>query len=78
MSLCAQTDFVRALPIFDARPWGIFLFLTKPVNELESSDRDTELLRLIAGGDRLAFAEFYDRHSTLMFSVASKILNDAG
>jgi RNA polymerase sigma-70 factor (ECF subfamily) len=78
MSLCAQTDFVRALPIFDARPAGNFLFLTKPVNELEAQDRDTELLRLIADGDRLAFAEFYDRHSMLMFSVASKILNDAG
>jgi RNA polymerase sigma-70 factor (ECF subfamily) len=78
MSLCAQTVFVRALPIFDARPAGNFLFLTKPVNELEAQDRDTELLRLIAGGDRLAFAEFYDRHSTLMFSVAAKILNDAG
>ena len=78
MSLYAQTVFVRALPIFDARPAGNFLFLTKPVNELEAQDRDTELLRLIAGGDRLAFAEFYDRHATLMFSVASKILNDAG
>jgi len=78
MSLCAQTDFVRVLAIFDARPVGNFLFLTNPVSELEAQDRDTELLRLIADGDRLAFAEFYDRHSTLMFSVASKILNDAG
>jgi RNA polymerase sigma-70 factor, ECF subfamily len=36
------------------------------------------LLRRIGIGDRAAFAEFYDRNSRLMFSVASKILNDAG
>ena len=36
------------------------------------------MLRQIAAGDRAAFAEFYDRHSTLMFSVACKILNDPG
>jgi RNA polymerase sigma-70 factor (ECF subfamily) len=36
------------------------------------------LLRQIAVGDRSAFAEFYDRHSTLMFSVASRILGDPG
>jgi RNA polymerase sigma-70 factor (ECF subfamily) len=46
------------------------------VNEPESQDRDIELLRQIAAGNRASFAEFYDRHSTLMFSVACKILND--
>ena len=78
MSLCAQTDFVRVLPIFRGRPASDFLALTKPVNEPEVQDRDVELLRQIAAGDRSAFAEFYDRHSTLMFSVAAKILNDPG
>jgi RNA polymerase sigma-70 factor (ECF subfamily) len=77
MSLCAQIGFVRIFRFYDARPAGNFLYLTKPVNEQEGQDRDIELLRQIAGGDRMAFAEFYDRHSTLMFSVASKILNDA-
>lgn len=48
------------------------------MNEQESRDRDIELLRQIAAGDRSSFAEFYDRHSTLMFSVACKILNDSG
>jgi RNA polymerase sigma-70 factor (ECF subfamily) len=46
------------------------------VNDQENEVRDTGLLRQIAGGDRSAFAEFYDRHSVLMFSVASRILND--
>jgi RNA polymerase sigma-70 factor (ECF subfamily) len=48
------------------------------MNERAGQDRDLELLRQIAGGDRAAFAEFYERHATLMFSVASKILNDPG
>lgn len=47
------------------------------VNEQESQDRDSELLRQIAAGDRASFAEFYDRHSTLMFSVACRILKDS-
>ena len=78
MSLYAQTDFVRVFSIFDTRPDGALLSLTQPVNEQAGQDRDTELRRQIAGGDRAAFAEFYDRNSTLMFSVASKILNNAG
>jgi RNA polymerase sigma-70 factor (ECF subfamily) len=77
MSLSAQIDFVTVLPVFIARPAGQFVFPTKPVNQPEAQDRDVELLRQIAGGDRAAFAEFYDRHSALMFSVASKILKDA-
>lgn len=40
-------------------------------------DHDVDLLRRMANGDREAFAEFYDRHSALMFSVACKILNDS-
>jgi len=37
---------------------------------------DAELLRLIAGGDTTAFAKFYDRHSTLLFSIAIHVLGD--
>lgn len=44
----------------------------------QNLERDGELLRNIAAGDRAAFAEFYDRHATLMFSVAAKILNNSG
>jgi RNA polymerase sigma-70 factor, ECF subfamily len=77
MSVCAQTDFVRVFRFFEARPTDAFLHFAQPVNEPELQERDIELLRQIAAGDRAAFAEFYDRHSTLMFSVASRILNDA-
>jgi RNA polymerase sigma-70 factor, ECF subfamily len=78
MSLCAQTEFVRGWRIVDARPAGELLCWIKSVNEQEAMDRDVELLRRIAAGDRLSFAEFYDRHATLMFSIACKILHDAG
>ena len=78
MSLFAQNNFVQVLPVFTARSAGEFVHFYKPVNQPEAQDQDVELLRQIAGGDRSAFAEFYDRHSTLMFSVASRILNDPG
>jgi RNA polymerase sigma-70 factor (ECF subfamily) len=70
-------DVVRVSRIFAARPANDLFFLTKPVNDQGAQHRDVEMLRQIAVGDRAAFAEFYDRHSTLMFSVASKILNNA-
>ena len=76
MSLCAQIELAPSLPVFGARPAAHFVYEAKPVNQPETQDRDVELLRQIASGDRGAFAEFYDRHSTLMFSVATKILND--
>src|SRR5262245_31652155 len=37
---------------------------------------DIELLACIARADTVAFAEFYDRHSTLLYSLALRILND--
>ena len=78
MSLCARREFMRILTLLDAGSAEALLFLTQSVNESEAQDRDIELLRQIAAGDRTAFAEFYDRHATLMFSVAAKILNDPG
>jgi RNA polymerase sigma-70 factor (ECF subfamily) len=77
MSLCAQIEFAPSFPAFAVRLLAQFVQLTKPVNQPEAQDRDVELLRQIAGGDRAAFAEFYDRYSTLMFSVATKILNNS-
>ena len=50
--------------------------LTNPTPEQQNPEVDIELLRRIANGDRAAFAEFYDRHAPLMFSVAVKILRD--
>jgi RNA polymerase sigma-70 factor (ECF subfamily) len=47
------------------------------VNEPALDHNDVELLREIGAGDRAAFAQFYDRYSKLLFSIAFKILNDA-
>lgn len=76
MTSCALADFAPAFPRFRATPVAEFLYFATSVNEQEAQDRDIELLRQIAAGDRSSFAEFYDRHSTLMFSVACKILNN--
>jgi len=48
------------------------------VNDAQPSnpDREVELLRRISEGDRVAFGEFYELYSTLLFSVAVKILHD--
>jgi RNA polymerase sigma-70 factor, ECF subfamily len=76
MTMCAQTDFGQTFSFFELKLASAFLFI-KPVNEQEIKDRDVELLRRIAAKDRTAFGEFYDLHSTLMFSIASKILNNS-
>jgi RNA polymerase sigma-70 factor (ECF subfamily) len=49
--------------------------MSAPATDLE---RDVELLRRIGGGDRSAFASFYDHYAGLLFSIAVKILNDSG
>jgi RNA polymerase sigma-70 factor (ECF subfamily) len=77
MSLCAWNESSSAFRLFYANP-SLPLNFPERVNETPASDKDVELLRRIAARDRAAFAEFYDRHSTLMFSVAAKILNDSG
>jgi RNA polymerase sigma-70 factor (ECF subfamily) len=47
--------------------------MSEPALDLE---RDVELLRRIADGDRSAFSDFYDQYSGLLFSIAIKVLND--
>ncbi len=37
---------------------------------------DEALLSRIAGGDAAAFAAFYDRHSSLLFSITTHVLRD--
>lgn len=37
---------------------------------------DTDLIRAMAEGDRAALAEFYDRHATLVHSLALRIVRD--
>lgn len=77
MSLCACNDLSDVLDVFcvSQATW-LPIIADEPVNETPSPDPDVELLRRIARQDSGAFAEFYDRHSALMFSVACKILND--
>src|SRR5580704_3987497 len=77
MSLIVCNDLNNAFRRFYAMPALSLPTFTERVNEMSAPDQDVELLRSIASQDRAAFAEFYDRHSTLMFSVAAKILNDA-
>lgn len=78
MSLCACNDYRPAFSVFYAKPVPAWPAFFERVNDETAPDKDVELLRQIAAGDRGAFADFYDRHSTLMFSVACKILNDPG
>ena len=42
----------------------------------EPQQADAEVFALVRRGDAAAFAEFYDRHSTLLFGVALRILGD--
>jgi RNA polymerase sigma-70 factor (ECF subfamily) len=76
MNLCAFND--SSLVSFPANAWtGYFsLHSQERLNDPATTDVDVDLLQRIARQDRGAFAEFYDRHSTLMFSIACKILND--
>ena len=67
-------DHWRLLDFFRLSCITLFIEgMSAPASDLE---RDVELLRRISSQDRGAFAEFYDRHSLLMFSVASRILNE--
>ena len=77
MCLSAQSDFARIFPSVGERLAGAWRLSDEPVNEPDSTQKDIELLQRIAAQDREAFAEFYDRHAPLMFSVACKVLNDA-
>src|SRR5277367_5503998 len=77
MTFRAQNDFVRDLPILDLQLTGRYSLLTNLVKEQETKHQDVALLRRIGARDRDAFAEFYDKYSTLLFSIASKILKDA-
>jgi RNA polymerase sigma-70 factor (ECF subfamily) len=77
MSLCACNVSSNLYRIFYAKPMLSVQASFERVNDETAPDQDGELLRRIGSGDRDAFAEFYDRHSTLMFSVACKILNNS-
>jgi RNA polymerase sigma-70 factor (ECF subfamily) len=78
MSVYVCNDSSSVCRILFAKPAVSLPNICQRVNETPAQAEDVELLQRIAARDRTAFAEFYDRHSALMFSVAAKILNDAG
>jgi RNA polymerase sigma-70 factor (ECF subfamily) len=83
MNTSARTEFVRIFRFFAKRPAGYVAIVTKPASEQEIPDqrtdqeRDMALFRRIVARDRTAFADFYDRHSTRLYSIAHHILNNA-
>jgi RNA polymerase sigma-70 factor, ECF subfamily len=83
MNLFAHLAFTPAVPLGIARPalawWRALKSVNQPNHQHAAADpgRDFELFRLIGSRDRAAFAEFYDRHATRLYSVAQRILNDA-
>ncbi|MDD5198942.1 MAG: sigma-70 family RNA polymerase sigma factor [Terrimicrobiaceae bacterium] len=57
-------------------PWCLQAMIADNETFAQPSETDGELLRRIGTGDTAAFGEFYDRHSTLLFSIAVKVLGD--
>lgn len=56
--------------------WTCLLAFDGMSDPAPNLEQEVELLRRIGGGDRQAFASFYDQYSGLLFSIAVKILND--
>jgi len=49
---------------------------TVTVNHPLTTEDDVELLRRVGQRDRQAFAQFYDRYSSVLFTTALRVLND--
>ncbi len=77
MTLNAYNNAPPLFKVFYPQPVRSVLYSFERVNDETTPDLDDELLRRIGVGDRDAFGVFYDRYSTLMFSVACKILNNS-
>ncbi len=77
MTLNAYNNALPLFKVFYPQPVRSVLYFFERVNDETTPDLDDELLRRIGVGDRDAFGVFYDRYSTLMFSVACKILNNS-
>ena len=82
MTLSANFALMPVFPLGKMHPAGALSLATLSVNQQDNqrddadAGRDFELFRRIGARDRAAFAEFYDRHATRLYSVAQKILND--
>lgn len=75
MRLTVCNHPAHVLRVFYAEPTCWLPTIFERVNDSEEANLDVDLLRRISAGDRAAYADFYDRHSVLMYSVACKILN---
>lgn len=67
------------VPIRHSVPKGVRLageVTWQTMESITSEVPDEALLSRIAGGDSVAFASFYDRHSNLLFSIATHVLRD--
>lgn len=70
-----RTDFHRADPV----PWQAHfshMSATSDIVEKDDPPSDAELLQRMASGDESALSRFYDQHSTLLYSIAIKVVGD--
>jgi RNA polymerase sigma-70 factor, ECF subfamily len=77
LCLIGTEDYASGIPDFErANRLGRSMNVRLQSEEETNEPSDTELLRRMAAGDTSAFTNFYDRCSTLLFSVAMRIVND--
>jgi len=56
--------------------WAVLAILGSPERAAESRQADQATLGRIARGDQSAFADLYDRHARLVYSLALRILQE--
>lgn len=86
MGLAASSTFTSELPIqFASRPAGDAIAATEPEPQVQSgpltlrptaadAEFDSSLMALISNGNCPAMAALYDRHCTLVYSIARRML----
>jgi RNA polymerase sigma-70 factor, ECF subfamily len=72
-----QDEFARSVSPFRLILLTPCVIVAEPVNENESKDRDIALLRRVAARDRDAFGQLYDIYSSLLYSIAARMLGNS-
>jgi RNA polymerase sigma-70 factor (ECF subfamily) len=75
MNVASCIDLSNVLWRFNRRIDFFVPEIPRPI-PIPANEDDVALLRSIGQKDRTAFAEFYDKYSALLFSIAVRILND--